>query len=109
MAFEVANAMAVMLVWIEGANVHVIYVETSVHPSRVTPRTNLRELARWRSSGGGTDMSLPFSYALEKRLNFHGVIYSPTTRRGVAGGTRRRPSRRTGGPSTRALVSRSSR
>lgn len=109
MAFEVANAMAVMLVWIEGANVHVIYVETSVHPSRVTPRTNLRELARWRSSGGGTDMSLPFSYALDKRLNVDGVIVFTDNETWGAGGTRRRPSRRTGGPSTRALVSRSSR
>jgi 60 kDa SS-A/Ro ribonucleoprotein len=72
--FEVANTMAVMLARIEGANVHVINVDTRVHPSRVTPRTNLRELARWDSSGGGTDMSLPFSWALDRRMNVDGIV-----------------------------------
>ncbi|MEV0589685.1 carboxymuconolactone decarboxylase family protein [Nonomuraea sp. NPDC050310] len=30
-----------------------IDVDTSVHASRVTPRANLREIASWRSPGGG--------------------------------------------------------
>jgi 60 kDa SS-A/Ro ribonucleoprotein len=73
-AFEVANTMAVMLARIERANVHVINVDTSVHPSRVTARANLREIASWPACGGGTDMSLPFSWALDQRLNVDGVI-----------------------------------
>jgi 60 kDa SS-A/Ro ribonucleoprotein len=72
--FEVANTMAVMLARIEPGNVHVIDVDIRVHSSRVTPRTNLRELARWDSSGRGTDMSLPFSWALDKRLPVDGVV-----------------------------------
>ncbi len=72
--FEVANTMAVMLARIEGANVHVINVDTRVHSSLVTARTNLRELARWNSSGGGTDMSLPFAWALDQRLYVDGFV-----------------------------------
>jgi 60 kDa SS-A/Ro ribonucleoprotein len=48
--------MAVMLARIERGNVHVIDVDSSVHASKVTPRTNPREIA----SCGGTDLSLPF-------------------------------------------------
>ena len=66
-AYEVANAVAAMLARTEGAGVHVIDVDTSVHASRVTPRTSLREIAGWQPSGGGTDLSLPFSWALRKR------------------------------------------
>lgn len=73
-AFEVANTMAVMLARIEGANVHVINVDTAVHPSRVTPRASQREIAGWRADGGGTDMSLPFSWALGKRLAVDGFV-----------------------------------
>jgi 60 kDa SS-A/Ro ribonucleoprotein len=72
--FEVANTMAVMLARIDSGNIHVIDVDTRVRSSRVTPRTNLRELARWDSSGRGTDMSLPFTWALEKRLPVDGVV-----------------------------------
>jgi 60 kDa SS-A/Ro ribonucleoprotein len=45
-----------------------------VHPSRVTARTNLREIPTWRPSGGGTDLSLPFSYARHQRLEVDGVL-----------------------------------
>ncbi|SDH67247.1 SS-A/Ro ribonucleoprotein [Sinosporangium album] len=62
--YEVGCAMAVMLARIERGGVHVIDVDTSVHTSKVTARTNLREIASWDSSGGGTDLSLPFTYAL---------------------------------------------
>jgi 60 kDa SS-A/Ro ribonucleoprotein len=44
-AYEVANAMAVMLARIEGPKVHVIDVDTAVHQSQVTPRASLREIA----------------------------------------------------------------
>lgn len=72
--YEIANAMAVILNRIEGGNVHVIDVDTSVHASRVTARTNLREVESWRPSGGGTDLSLPFRWAQQQRLNVDGVV-----------------------------------
>jgi len=73
-AYEVANTMAAMLARIEGPNVHVIDVDTAAHVSKVTSRTNLREITRWHASGGGTDMSLPFSWALDRRLNLDGFV-----------------------------------
>jgi 60 kDa SS-A/Ro ribonucleoprotein len=66
--------MAVILARIEGANLHVIDVDTSVYESRVTPRTNLREIAGWRPSGGGTDLSLPFQYARKRKLDVDGFV-----------------------------------
>ncbi|MFG2074584.1 TROVE domain-containing protein [Nonomuraea maritima] len=73
-AYEVANAMAVMLARIEQGNVHVIDVDTSVHASKVTPRTNLREIASWRPSGGGTDLSLPFTWAAHEQMGVDGIV-----------------------------------
>jgi 60 kDa SS-A/Ro ribonucleoprotein len=58
----------------KGPNVHVIDVATSVHKSQVTPRASLREIASWRGSGGGTDLSLPFFWARARRLNVDGII-----------------------------------
>ncbi|MEV4170286.1 TROVE domain-containing protein [Nonomuraea sp. NPDC049709] len=72
--YEVGNAMAVMLARIEKGNVHVIDVDTSVHASKVTPRTNLREIASWRPSGGGTDLSLPFAWARDQRMEVDGIV-----------------------------------
>ncbi|GAA4104969.1 TROVE domain-containing protein [Nonomuraea soli] len=72
--YEVGNAMAVMLARVEKGNVHVIDVDTSVHASKVTPRTNLREIASWQPSGGGTDLSLPFTWALQQRMNVDGIV-----------------------------------
>jgi 60 kDa SS-A/Ro ribonucleoprotein len=72
--YEVACAMAVILARIEGANLHVIDVDTAVHASKITPRTNLREIAGWRPSGGGTDLSLPFQYARKRRLDVDGFV-----------------------------------
>ncbi|NDU75727.1 TROVE domain-containing protein [Actinomadura sp. DSM 109109] len=72
--YEIANAMAVILNRIEGGNCHVIDVDTSVHSSRVTARTNLREVGSWRPNGGGTDLSLPFRWAEEQRLDVDGVV-----------------------------------
>ncbi|GII65653.1 RNA-binding protein [Sphaerisporangium krabiense] len=73
-AYEAGCAMAVMLARIENGNVHVIEVDTRVHTSKITPRTNLREIARWEPSGGGTDLSLPFSWALDEHLEVDGVV-----------------------------------
>ncbi|MEV1244760.1 TROVE domain-containing protein [Nonomuraea sp. NPDC049750] len=71
--YEVGCALAVMLARME-ENVHVIDVDTAVHASKVTPRTNLRELASWEPSGGGTDLSLPFTWAAKERMNVDGII-----------------------------------
>jgi 60 kDa SS-A/Ro ribonucleoprotein len=65
--------MAVMLARIE-ADVHVIDVDTAVHASKVTPRTNLREIASWEPSGGGTDLSLPFTWAATERMTVDGIV-----------------------------------
>ncbi len=73
-AYEVANTVAVMLARLEGAGVIPIEVDTSVHASRVTPRTNQRELASWRAPGGGTDLSLPFTWARHERLAVDGFV-----------------------------------
>ncbi|MBT2229762.1 TROVE domain-containing protein [Nonomuraea sp. NEAU-A123] len=71
--YEVGCAMAVMLARIE-QNVHVIDVDTAVHASKVTPRTNLREIASWEPSGGGTDLSLPFTWAAKERMTVDGIV-----------------------------------
>lgn len=73
-AYEVANAMAAMLARIEGAGVHVIDVDTAVRRSKITAATNLRELARWRPSGGGTDMAASLRWARQQSLVVDGVI-----------------------------------
>ncbi|WP_343951707.1 TROVE domain-containing protein [Nonomuraea longicatena] len=72
--YEVGCAMAVMLARIERGNAHVIDVDTSVHASKVTPRTNLREIKSWRPSGGGTDLSLPFTWAARERMEVDGFV-----------------------------------
>ncbi|WP_327107473.1 TROVE domain-containing protein [Nonomuraea glycinis] len=72
--YEVGCALAVMLARIEKGNVHVIDVDTGVHASKVTPRTNLREIKSWRPSGGGTDLSLPFRWAREQGMAVDGFV-----------------------------------
>jgi 60 kDa SS-A/Ro ribonucleoprotein len=71
-AYEVGCAIATMLKRIEGENAHVIDVDTSVHASKITARTNLREIKSWRPSGGGTDLSLPMTYAMRENLRVDG-------------------------------------
>ena len=66
--YEIGCAMAAILKRIEGGNVHVIEVDTQVHTSRITTRTVIREIGLWRPSGGGTDLSLPFTHALKRKL-----------------------------------------
>ncbi len=73
-AYEVANTVAVMLARLERGGVHVIDADTAVHRSKVTPRTNLRELAAWRASGGGTDLAQPFTWALKRRHVVDGFV-----------------------------------
>ncbi len=72
--YEVGCAMAVILKRIEGDNVHVIDVDTVVHPSKITARTNLREISTWPARGGGTDLALPCSYAGQSGLLLDGVV-----------------------------------
>lgn len=72
--YEIGCVMAVIMARIERGNVHVIDVDTSVHASPVTACTNLREVALWRPSGGGTDLSLPFSWARLQRMEVDGVL-----------------------------------
>ncbi|MFI0450159.1 TROVE domain-containing protein [Actinomadura sp. 6N118] len=72
--YEVANAMAVIMNRIEGGDCHVIDVDTRVYRSRVTARTNLREIGTWRMSGGGTDLSLPFQWAQREGLAVDGIL-----------------------------------
>jgi 60 kDa SS-A/Ro ribonucleoprotein len=73
-AYQVGCGMAAMIKRIEGGNVHVIDADTAVRNSRVTVRTNLREIASWQPSGGGTDLSLPFAYAAQHQLNVDGFL-----------------------------------
>ncbi|MEV4806740.1 TROVE domain-containing protein [Nonomuraea sp. NPDC049421] len=72
--YEVACAMAAMVVRIEKTNAHVIEVDTRVHRSAITARTNMREISSWRPVGGGTDLSLPFQWALQERMEVDGVL-----------------------------------
>lgn len=72
--YEVGCAMAVIMARIERGNVYVIDVDTQVHASRVTARTNLREIASWQPSGGGTNLALPFAWALQQRLEVDGLL-----------------------------------
>lgn len=71
-SYEVGCAVALMIKKIEGENAHVIDVDTGVHPSQITRRTNLREIRSWRPSGGGTDLSLPMRYAMQYDLRVDG-------------------------------------
>lgn len=75
-------------------------MDTMVHSSRVTPRMNLRELARWDASGDRTKMALPFECALGEWLAVDGVV-AVHGRETCAGRTGCSSSRRTGGRSTR--------
>jgi 60 kDa SS-A/Ro ribonucleoprotein len=75
--YEIANHMAAMTARIEGGNAHFIDVDTSVHSSKITPKSTFREIAGWTNSGGGTDLSLPFSWARSKNLHVDGfVVYT---------------------------------
>lgn len=72
--YEIACAVAAQIKRIEGGNAHIIDVDTVARNSRVTARTNLREIASWHASGGGTDLSLPFTYAAQHDLTVDGFV-----------------------------------
>jgi 60 kDa SS-A/Ro ribonucleoprotein len=72
--YEIACAIAAQVKRIEGENAHVIDLDTAVHGSKVTARTSMREIASWRPSGGGTDLSLPFPYAAARGLEVDGFV-----------------------------------
>lgn len=71
--YEVAGALAVILARIEPA-AHAIELDTRVRASRLSARTNLREIASWCPSGGGTDLSLPFMWARGANLVVDGMV-----------------------------------
>jgi 60 kDa SS-A/Ro ribonucleoprotein len=73
-AYQVANGVALTLKRIEGDNVHVIDVDTSVHQSRITKRSRLADTQGSCPSGGGTDMSLGFTWAMEQKLRLDGFL-----------------------------------
>lgn len=49
-------------------------MDRGVYPSKVTPKTQLKEIAGWQPRGGGTDCSLPIKYALTKNLKVDGFL-----------------------------------
>jgi 60 kDa SS-A/Ro ribonucleoprotein len=72
-AWEVANTMAIILARTEDAPT--INCDTQVHPSPVTPTSNLREISTWtQPGGGGTDMAAPFAWLAAKRIEVDGVV-----------------------------------
>lgn len=73
-AYQVANAMAAILVRTEGPDAHVIEVDFAVRPSKLTARTRLREIHSWSPAGGGTNLALPFTYAREQRMHADAVV-----------------------------------
>jgi 60 kDa SS-A/Ro ribonucleoprotein len=73
-AYEIACAIAAQVKRIEGANAQLIDLDTAVRRSKVTARTNTREIASWRPSGGGTDLSLPFTHAARRGLELDGFV-----------------------------------
>lgn len=102
--YEVGNAMAVMLSRIEKGDLHVIDVDTSVHASKVTPRTNLREIASWQPSGAARTCHCPSRGRVSSAWRWTASSSSPTTRPGRDAPTRRRPSTPTAAPSTPTLA-----
>lgn len=73
-AYVVGCTMAAIIKRIEGANAHVIDVDTDVRASKITRRTQLAEISRWPTPGGGTDLALPFRYALRDQLEVDGFV-----------------------------------
>lgn len=73
-AYQVACAMAAILLRTEGPNAHAIEVDLSVHAAKVTGRTRLREIDGWRPAGGGTNLALPFTHAREQHITADAVL-----------------------------------
>jgi 60 kDa SS-A/Ro ribonucleoprotein len=72
--YQVASSIALTLKRIERENAHVIDVDTSVHQSKISARTRLAEIQSSGPSGGGTDLSLPFEYAMAAGLKVDGFF-----------------------------------
>jgi 60 kDa SS-A/Ro ribonucleoprotein len=72
-AYTVANTMALILARTEPETV-VINADTSVHPSQITPATQLKEIPHMLASGGGTALAAGFEWAAHQRLNVDGVV-----------------------------------
>lgn len=74
LSYQVANSIALTMKRIEGEDVHVIDVDTTVHDSKITRRSRLAEVQRGNPSGGGTDLSLPFAWAHQHNLKVDGFM-----------------------------------
>jgi 60 kDa SS-A/Ro ribonucleoprotein len=73
-AYQVASALATILMRLE-PDAHVIDVDTSVHASRITRRSRISEAWSHPASGGGTNLALPFAWAMsELRMPVDGII-----------------------------------
>ena len=97
--YEIANTLALMTMRIE--NAHAIDVDTSVHASKLTPKTSLREIKGWEPSGGGTNMALPMQWARQQGLKVDGfVIYTDGETWAGRSHPTEEASRSTGGRST---------
>lgn len=64
-AYQVASALATILMRLE-PDAHVIDVDTSVHASRITRRSRISDVWAHPASGGGTDLALPFQWAMSQ-------------------------------------------
>lgn len=100
-SYQVGCAMAVMLARIERGNVHVIEVDNYVHPSTITARTNLREVATWTPSGVAPTWASRSAGHSVSAWPWMASSSSPIMRPGQARPTRRGRWTPTGGPSTR--------
>ncbi|MGI5201595.1 TROVE domain-containing protein [Spirillospora sp. CA-108201] len=72
--YEVANTLAAIMMRIERGNAHCIEVSTQMQPSPITARTSITEIQGRRPYGGGTDLSIPFTWALAEHVKADGVL-----------------------------------
>lgn len=72
--YQTACMMAAIMARLERGGAYVIDVDTAVHASRITARTNLREIIRWDPAGGGTNLALPFAFARAKSVEADGIV-----------------------------------
>lgn len=72
--YKVANTLAMIMMRVERGNAHCIEVTTEMRPSPITARTSLAEIQGRRPYGGGTDLAVPFTWALREQVQADGVL-----------------------------------
>ena len=70
---EAAAAIALAILKTE-PNAELMYFSDRVHQVKVGKRSSYEEVLRSVSGGGGTDCSLPYKYAKDKKLNCDAII-----------------------------------